>query len=125
MHFVKIIKRRKTVRRLLALGFLVVMFAEIGSHAALDNSSGSENSNAWSTCFFLHKTSPSADCPHKHRPFGPQSAAMDEMSHHWALMPEFSFPKWGFSYEIPPFELNPVAILSREMSPPLPPPKQA
>src|SRR5215204_1641946 len=118
------IERRRTVRRLLALGFLVAIFAEIGSHAALDNSSGSENSNAWSTCFFLHKTYPSADCPHKHRPFGPQSAAMDEMSHHWTLMPEFNLPLLSFSHENPVIECVPKMIVTRAVSPPFVPPKQ-
>jgi len=124
MHFIATIKRRKTVRKLLALGFLVVLFAEIGVHAALDNNGDFEAPNAWTNCFLLHQTSPSADCPHKRHPFGPHSSAADQVSHHWALMPEFSFPSGGFSYEIPSVERDPLMIVTRAMSPPFVPPKQ-
>ena len=125
MKFIRVTARKRSIKRAVALGFLVVMFIELGSHALPGSDVTAHNIPGWSTCYLLHQTSPSADCPHKRHPFGPESAAMDQVSHHWVLAPEISFAIRGIVYKSPGIERDVVSDITRALSPPLHPPKQA
>ena len=113
------------MKRALALGFLVVMFIELGSHVLPGHDVTAQSIPGWSTCYLLHQASPSADCPHKRHPFGPESAAIDQVSHHWVLVPEISFVVTGMVYQTPGIDRAVVSDIQRAVSPPLLPPKQA
>src|SRR5881394_884011 len=104
----KLIKRKNALRRLLATAFVVLMFADIGSHAILDREDGSGfGTSAW--CKVLHHLSPSADCPHKRHQGFPQANLSNDVVHHWILLEDMTVPVAGIVYESEPL-LSAVAF---------------
>jgi hypothetical protein len=85
-RLLRTLKRRSSVRRLFAAGLLVIALMDIGSHAYTTGETG--GANAWTTCYLLHHTSPSADCPHKRHPGLPEANLFNDLSNHCAVMPK-------------------------------------
>jgi hypothetical protein len=120
----KLIRHKRNVRRLLALAFVLIMFIEVGSQAILDNQDpNSANASAW--CNILHHLSPSADCPHKRHDSAPQSNPFGDVTHYWAALGEFTLPVADIVYDTPPIAHSTATPLSRAITPPFLPPKQA
>jgi hypothetical protein len=124
MHFIGLNKRKWNVPALLAAGFLIIMFVEIGSHATLNcqRQAGSGGSSNW--CEVLHQLYPSADCPHKNRPGSTQKNLLDETSHHTALVYSIEFFVKGAVYTPDSLTNENVSGLDRPNVPLFQPPKQ-
>jgi hypothetical protein len=123
MGYLRVFKRKRNSRRLLAAGFFLVMFVEIGSHAILAGPPP-QSGRASTWCEVMHHVSPSADCPHKRHPRAPQSSVFDGIAHHWALLGDITLPVKGVLFNAPAIGSSIVAPLSRAITPPFHPPKQ-
>lgn len=123
-RFYKLIKRKGNVRRLLAMGFFLIMFVELSSHALLENQNSSM-SNDMTWCDVMHHVPHSAECPHNRKPKGPENNLYSEASHHWALISEVTLPVSGILYRSEFFDRTTVSPISRPQTPPFQPPKQA
>ena len=103
---------------------MLLMFADLGSHAIIDSGDPNGlNASAW--CNILHHLSPSADCPHKRHSGLPQANLSNDVVHHWILLGDFTVPVTGVVYETAP-PVSPIAgPIDRALPPPFHPPKQA
>ena len=104
--------------------FFFIMFADIGSHAIADPGNGS-SARAWTWCEIMHHQSPSADCPHKKHPFGPQNVSSGEVTHQWILIDDLTIPVRGVAYSTEPIWLREPDPVTRTLEPPFHPPQQA
>lgn len=119
-----IVRRNKNTRQLLAAVLLMIAVFELGSHA-LFHSPGSSETKASTWCLPFHYTNPEIDCPHKRDHRAPDKNVFDEMSHLAVLLKTEEPDLEGIVYrsQLPtPPDVRP---LSRELSPPFQPPKQA
>ena len=117
-----LIKHKRSVRRLLATGFLVLMLADIGAHAIIDNQDPDSLSAAW--CKVLHHLSPSADCPHKRHQGFPQANLSNDITHYWIMLADLTVPVSGIVYTTPAISTSAGDPIDRALAPPFQPPKQ-
>jgi hypothetical protein len=123
MRFYRQMKRKSNVRRLLAVGFFLIMFVQIGSQAVLEaRASNMPNDLTW--CDLKHHVPHSADCPHNQKPRGPENNVFSNFTHDWALAPTVTLPISGILYRSEFFFRTSAHPISRPQAPPFQPPKQ-
>lgn len=120
----RVIKQKRNVRRLLAAGFLLIAFVEMGSHAFMD-SRDRDASGALTWCAIFHYTNPGIDCPHKRDHRGPDKSVFDESSHHAVLLTREDLEFAGIAYQTELPAARDAWPLSCSLTPPFYPPKQA
>ncbi|HEV7698857.1 MAG TPA: hypothetical protein VGO43_01365 [Pyrinomonadaceae bacterium] len=124
MRFLRQIKRKRNVRRLLAAGFLFVAIVELGSHAFMDSHDPNFESDL-TVCRVSDNPSPLADCPDKRQQRQETKNLLDEMTSHSGLLAELSLPLKGVLYDTAinfSYDHRPI---TRSLTPPFQPPKQA
>jgi hypothetical protein len=118
----RIIKRKRNLRRVLAVAFILTLFIEIGSHAFSD----SEDFAHFQTlgfCGINHAPPLAVDTPAKQKQRGPSSNLLDEMMIHSVMLNDLTSPSCGISYWTSDYVKSVTRPLSGITDPPFHPPK--
>jgi hypothetical protein len=123
-RFLRLIRRKRNLRRLMAGAFLIAFFVEIGSHAFID-SYDADHFETLGFCGIQHEAPTAVDVPADHKRRGPESNLMDEMTIHAVILNDLTSPRCGISYWTSEDFEAVIQPLSGSLSPPFHPPKQA
>ena len=92
--------RKRNVRRMLSGAFLLIAFAELGSHVIMDGQDNSLSAEL-TACRLAETQSPKADCPEQRRQQQETKNLLDEMTTHMVVLNELTMPHSGIMYRTP------------------------
>lgn len=124
-RFYRVLKRKRSVRRMLSAAFLIIAFIEIGSHACSDSQEDIAHFETLGFCGINHGTPLTIDVPSKQRQRAPNTNLLDEMIIHSVILNDLTSPRCGISYWTSDYDESLTRLLSGILSPPFHPPKLA
>jgi len=115
-------KRKRNLRRMLAVMFLFVAFVEMGSHALIDSQDPHALVEAMA-CSLAENLPAKADCPERRRQRQETKDLLDEMTTHMVVLNCMVVPHSGRLFSTGTNYLFKTAALSTDLTPPFHPPE--
>lgn len=119
----KLVMRKRNLRQLLAGAFVLIAFAELGSHVVID-AQGNNVPVEIGVCRVSNVPSNKADCPDQRRQQKETKNLMDEMTTHMVVLNDLTMPHSGIMYRSLGTFSHEAIALSGTPSLPFHPPKQ-
>src|SRR4051812_4218560 len=113
----RLLKRKRHVRQMLAAAFLFIAFVEMGSHAMIDSQDPNALTEALA-CSLAENTPAKADCPDQRRQRQETKNMMDEMTTHMVILNSMVVPHSGITYRSLDNYAAAGVLVSRSLAPP-------